>query len=175
MKKITLALISSIIIITGLFLPITASAADFKPTNIHNLDINENGVVDQEDVFLIEDALINGIYSPFEVVDWVAAYRILYDVAVKPATENPNILCCMFEENFGNQEYIWNVLYSDYPKSIEFSENTVTIIISTPSGKINYIFNRVFEWSENEEDILIRLYTGSNTITIFKDFSASII
>ena len=175
MKKLAMFLVASIMILTGLFQPIAASAADLESTNINNLDINENGFVDQEDVFLIENSLIYGIYSPFSVIDLVAAYRILYDVAVKPATENSNIFCCMLEENDGNHEYIWNVLYSDYPKTIEYSENTITIIVYTTSGKIDYVFNRIFEWSENSEDILIKIYTGSNTVTIFKDFSASIV
>lgn len=175
MKKLAIVFIlfSMFSFIPRIFMPVCACAENttYEIHDIDYLDINENGIIDQEDIYLIEQSIIYGIYSPFELVDLITAYKVLFDVAIQPTQE---LYCSNLSKTLQNQNIVRNFITSDYPRTLTIYEDKILISFSLVEGNKNLIFKRDYE-NYDPEDILINYSTGSISVIIHKDFSATIV
>ena len=111
MKRLAIFLFSAAMFLTGCLYPVTANAEEIACgyVEVEHLDVNQNGIVDQEDICFIETSIINEQPSPFCVIDLISAYQILFDENISeiPVTkrilyqaEDPEVDCRPTIRNF---------------------------------------------------------------------------
>ena len=176
MKKLFICILSAVFFLAGFFYPLKASCETLscEYIEIAHLDTNYNGIVDQEDLFNIENALISNDVSTYCVIDLITAYQIFYDQFISEVPVINKIYYLAEDPDSQCRTVISNYVTSDYPKQVYLSDNTVTISFLMWEGKKEFIFNRSFT-PYNEEQILVSLHASSYTVVILTNLTAEII
>lgn len=182
MKASLSAIMVAVCLITAL--PMSVAAAPEYPYG--DYDFNNDGVISQEDIDELTTLVISG---KMNVCSLITAYRqmlMAYETVETPKTAETTetietvetletirtIEVLELPNCESNDWLIRNWLCSDYPRTVSFDDNEVSVVFTTLEGYVVLHWSDVCTNENNTDEIICNYWEG---FTVYSDYSVYVL